>query len=126
MDEKIRSHKDLQVWQKAMVLVTEIYRLSENFPESEKFGLTSQIRRSAISIPSNIAEGFARKGNKELIQFLYISIGSLSELETQYEIAKNLNYIKEAKEITDKIIFIRIMLSNLIKSIKNKQQGDGK
>ena len=126
MDEKIRSHKDLQVWQEAMVLVTEIYRLSENFPESEKFGLTSQIRRSAISIPSNIAEGFARKGNKELIQFLYISIGSLSELETQYEIAKNLNYIKEAKEITDKIIFIRIMLSNLIKSIKNKQQGDGK
>lgn len=126
MDEKIRSHKDLQVWQKAMVLVTEIYRLSENFPESEKFGLTSQIRRSAISIPSNIAEGFARKGNKELIQFLYISIGSLSELETQYEIAKNLNYIKEAKEITDKIIFIRIMLSNLIKSIKNKQQGDGR
>ena len=109
MDEKIRSHKDLQVWQEAMVLVTEIYRLSENFPESEKFGLTSQIRRSAISIPSNIAEGFARKGNKELIQFLYISIGSLSELETQYEIAKNLNYIKEAKEITDKIIFIRIM-----------------
>ncbi|MCG7281484.1 four helix bundle protein [Chryseobacterium taklimakanense] len=126
MDEKIRSHKDLQVWQEAMVLVTEIYRLSENFPEFEKFGLTSQIRRSAISIPSNIAEGFARKGNKELIQFLYISIGSLSELETQYEIAKNLNYIKEAKEITDKIIFIRIMLSNLIKSIKNKQQGDGK
>ena len=126
MDEKIRSHKDLQVWQKAMVLVTEIYRLSENFPESEKFGLTSQIRRSAISIPSNIAEGFARKGNKELIQFLYISIGSLSELETQYEIAKNLNYIKQAKEITDKIIFIRIMLSNLIKSIKNKQQGDGR
>lgn len=126
MDEKIRSHKDLQVWQEAMVLVTEIYRLSENFPESEKFGLTSQIRRSAISIPSNIAEGFARKGNKELIQFLYISIGSLSELETQYEIAKNLNYIKEAKEITDKIIFIRIMLANLIKSIKNKQQGDGK
>ncbi|WP_262676559.1 four helix bundle protein [Chryseobacterium taklimakanense] len=109
-----------------MVLVTEIYSLSENFPESEKFGLTSQIRRSAISIPSNIAEGFARKGNKELIQFLYISIGSLSELETQYEIAKNLNYIKEAKEITDKIIFIRIMLSNLIKSIKNKQQGYGK
>lgn len=82
MDEKIRSHKDLQVWQEAMVLVTEIYRLSENFPESEKFGLTSQIRRSAISIPSNIAEGFAQKGNKELIQFLYISIGSLSELET--------------------------------------------
>lgn len=79
MDEKIRSHKDLQVWQKAMVLVTEIYRLSENFPESEKFGLTSQIRRSAISIPSNIAEGFARKGNKELIQFLYISIGSRSQ-----------------------------------------------
>lgn len=120
MNSDIRSHKDLKVWQESMDLVTEIYRLSDCFPENEKYGLTSQIRRCAISIPSNIAEGCARKGNRELLQFLYVSLGSLAELETQYEIAQNLKYIKESEEIRNKIIFIRIMLSNLIKSIKNK------
>ena len=120
MNSDIRSHKDLKVWQESMDLVTEIYRLSDCFPENEKYGLISQIRRCAISIPSNIAEGFARKGNRELLQFLYVSLGSLAELETQYEIAQNLNYINESEEIRNKIIFIRIMLSNLIKSIKNK------
>ena len=120
MNNDIRSHKDLKVWQESMDLVTEIYRISDFFPEKEKFGLTSQIRRCAISIPSNIAEGCARKGNRELLQFLYVSLGSLAELETQYEIAQNLKYIKESEEIRNKIIFIRIMLSNLIKSIKNK------
>ena len=118
--EKTKSHKDLKVWQESMDLVTEIYRISDCFPENEKFGLTSQIRRCAISIPSNIAEGCARKGNRELLQFLYVSLGSLAELETQYEIDQNLKYIKESEEIRNKIIFIRIMLSNLIKSIKNK------
>lgn len=120
MNDDIRSQKDLKVWQESMDLVTEIYRISDFFPENEKFGLTSQIRRCAISIPSNIAEGCARKGNRELLQFLYVSLGSLAELETQYEIAQNLKYIKESEEIRNKIIFIRIMLSNLIKSIKNK------
>lgn len=120
MNNDIRSHKDLKVWQESMDLVTEIYRISDFFPENEKFGLTSQIRRCAISIPSNIAEGCARIGNRELLQFLYVSLGSLAELETQYEIAQNLKYIKESEEIRNKIIFIRIMLSNLIKSIKNK------
>ena len=120
MNSDIRSHKDLKVWQESMDLVTEIYRLSDCFPENEKYGLISQIRRCAISIPSNIAEGCARKGNRELLQYLYVSLGSLAELETQYEIAQNLKYIKESEEIRNKIIFIRIMLSNLIKSIKNK------
>ena len=120
MNSDIRSHKDLKVWQESMDLVTEIYRLSDCFPENEKYGLISQIRRCAISIHSNIAEGCARKGNRELLQFLYVSLGSLAELETQYEIAQNLKYIKESEEIRNKIIFIRIMLSNLIKSIKNK------
>lgn len=120
MNNNIRSHKDLKVWQESMDLVTEIYRISDFFPENEKYGLISQIRRCAISIPSNIAEGCARKGNRELLQYLYISLGSLAELETQYEIAQNLNYINESEEIRNKIIFIRIMLSNLIKSIKNK------
>lgn len=77
-------HKDLDVWKKSMDLVESIYKITQIFPDSEKFGLTTQMRRAVVSIPSNIAEGSARKGDKELIQFLHIAIGSLSELETQY------------------------------------------
>ena len=80
-------HKDLEVWKKSMDLVESIYTLTQRFPEAEKFGLTSQMRRSAVSIPSNIAEGAARKGDKEFLHFLPIALGSLSELETQYLIA---------------------------------------
>ena len=92
-------HKDLEVWKKGMSLVEVIYKISSKFPESEKFGLTSQIRRSAISIPSNIAEGSARKSDKELLQFISIALGSLSELETQYIIAIRLGFITENNEI---------------------------
>jgi len=88
------NHKDLDVWKKSMDLVETIYRLTLKFPDAEKFGLTSQMRRAAVSIPSNIAEGSARKGDKELIHFLHIALGSLSELETQYLIAIKLEFIK--------------------------------
>jgi four helix bundle protein len=75
-------HKDLDVWKRSMDLVVKVYQITKLFPDTEKYGLSSQMRRAAVSIPSNIAEGAARKGDKEFIQFLYISIGSLSELET--------------------------------------------
>jgi four helix bundle protein len=75
-------HKDLDVWKRSMDLVVKVYQITKLFPDTEKYGLTSQMRRAAVSIPSNITEGAARKGDKEFIQFLYISIGSLSELET--------------------------------------------
>ncbi|WP_413999269.1 four helix bundle protein [Flavobacterium sp. W1B] len=88
-------HKDLDVWKKSMDLVESIYKLTQKFPEVEKFGLTSQMRRAAVSIPSNIAEGAALKGNKELLQFLYIAIGSISELETQYLIAIRLDFVEK-------------------------------
>jgi four helix bundle protein len=78
-----------------MVLVTKIYTVTNNFPKEEVFGLTSQIKRSAISIPSNIAEGLGRESSKELLRFLKISIGSLFELQTQLEIAKNIIYLDE-------------------------------
>jgi four helix bundle protein len=77
------NHKDLDVWKKSMNLVVLIYDITSKFPSDERFGLTSQMRRAAVSIPSNIAEGAARKGDKEFIQFLMIALGSLSELETQ-------------------------------------------
>ncbi|WP_278555103.1 four helix bundle protein [Elizabethkingia bruuniana] len=116
----IKSHKDLKVWQESMDLITDIYELVQNFPAEEKYNLTSQIKRSAVSIPSNIAEGAGRKYNLEFIQLLNIASGSLSELETQLEIAVRLKFITENEELFKKIIFIRIMITNLKKSLVNK------
>ena len=87
--------RDLLIWQKSMVLVTEIYTLSNNFPKEEIYALTSQLRRSAISIPSNIAEDQGRNGNKDYLKFLNIAVASLFELQTQLEIAFNLKYINQ-------------------------------
>lgn len=85
--DKIKSHKDLKVWQEFMDLVVKIYDITEQFPSNEAFGSTSQLRRASVSIPSNIAEGAGRKGGKEFSRFLFIALGSLSEVETQIEIA---------------------------------------
>ncbi len=116
----MKSHKELSLYQKAMDFVTEIYLVTKSFPESEKYGLSSQMRRAAVSIPSNIAEGAARRTTKEFIQFLYIALGSSAELETQIEIAKRLNMING----TDKLNFMNYeimnMLSGLIKSLNSK------
>lgn len=87
--------RDLLIWQKSMQLVTEIYTLSNNFPQTETYSLTSQLRRSAISIPSNIAEGYGRNGKKDYLKFLNIAVASLFEMQTQIEIAYNLKYINQ-------------------------------
>jgi four helix bundle protein len=87
--------KDLLIWQKAMNLVTDIYKSTKSFPKDELFGLTSQIRRSSISIPSNIAEGYGRQGKNDYLKFLNISLSSLFEMQTQIEIAKNIDYLNE-------------------------------
>jgi four helix bundle protein len=119
-DGNIKTHKDLDVWNKAMELVEKIYHITSEFPKEEQFGLTSQIRRSAISIPSNIAEGAARNSNKEFIQFLYVAIGSLSEVETQLLLAKRLTFINENK-LLNEIESIRRMLLGLIKFLKRNK-----
>lgn len=93
------THKDLEVWKKSIEFVTEIYKITESFPEKEKFEITLQLRRSAISIPSNIAEGAARASDKEFKQFLYVALGSLSELETQLIISINIEYLKTNNEV---------------------------
>lgn len=90
MDTRLKSHKELIVWQKSIRLVKEIYILTGNFPQNEIYGLISQMRRAAVSIPSNIAEGYSRKNIKEYLQFLRISYGSGAELETQIIITKDL------------------------------------
>ena len=104
------NHKNLDVWIKSMDLVETIYKLTQTFPDAEKFGLTSQMRRSAVSIPSNIAEGSARKGDKELIHFLHIALGSLSELETQYEIAIRINYTIKEESLENQINDVKKLL----------------
>jgi len=87
------SYRDLIVWQKGMELVTEVYRLSKTFPKDELYGLTSQLRRCAVSVPSNIAEGHARNSSGDYARFLRVACGSLYELETQIEVARNLGYL---------------------------------
>jgi len=95
MSDIVRTHKDLKIWQRSVALVTRVYKLTENFPKSEMWGLTNQIRRAAVSVPSNLAEGSGRMFPKELVQFLHIALGSLAELETQFIIAQNLGFINE-------------------------------
>jgi four helix bundle protein len=113
------THIDLEVWKRSIKLVTNVYKETRNFPKEEVYGLTSQIRRSAVSIPSNIAEGAARRNKTEFRQFLYIALGSASELETQFIIAKELFYIEEVvvTQLLEEIKSIGKMIIGLIKSL---------
>lgn len=115
----ICTHRNLDVWKKSIDFVTIIYKATESFPKSEIYGLTSQIRRSAVSIPSNIAEGATRKSKIEFKQFLYIALSSSAELETQLIIANNLNYINEHEfeSLLEKLYAISRMTQGLIKTI---------
>jgi len=114
-------HKELDVWKESIEFVVEIYKITGTFPKEELYGLISQIRRSSISIPSNIAEGSARNSDKEFIQFLYISLGSMAELETQIIISKELNYINDITSVINRINKIKQMILGLIKYLKKKQ-----
>ncbi|MCX6722853.1 MAG: four helix bundle protein [Candidatus Staskawiczbacteria bacterium] len=115
----LKSYKELIVWQKSIELVKEIYKITNEFPKSEIYGLSSQMQRAVISIPSNIAEGYSRKNLKEYIQFLHIAYGSSAELETQLIISKelyqNINY-KNAELFLEEILK---MLNTMIIKLKN-------
>ena len=114
-----RKYTNLDVWKEARLLVTEIYAVSKNFPKDEQFGLITQLRRCAISIPSNIAEGCGRKSNKEFYQYLNISLGSSFELETQLILAKEFGYISEMSfaPLQLQIIEVQRMLAGLQRSL---------
>ncbi len=116
----IRSFKDLIVWQRSMDLAVRIYRITQKLPASEQFGLTSQLRRAAVSIPSNIAEGYGRQSPGYYRQFLSISRGSLMELETQIDICERLEYLAQSdtEDIFKEITEISKMLTSLISKIK--------
>lgn len=115
----MKSHKDLLVWQKSIALVSLVYQASKSFPADEIYGLTNQIRRAAVSVPSNIAEGAGRGTSKEFGHFLSISQGSLAELETQLVIARNLDYLVDIETLLTEIEQIRRMLIGLNRKLKN-------
>jgi four helix bundle protein len=116
----IGSFKDLKVWQKAYKLALDLYKWTGNFPEVERFGLTGQIRRAAVSVPSNIAEGYARAQTGDYLRFLYIVYGSLAELETQLMLAQDLGYgdISACNRLMANCKEVERMLSKLMKAIK--------
>jgi four helix bundle protein len=120
----VRTFQDLVVWQKAITLVTEIYRVTQKFPKEEIFGLISQLRRAAVSVPSNIAEGQGRLSEKEFRQFLGNARGSLSELETQIIIAKNLGYLADPDfdNLSTIISEVGRVLNGLISSVISEKR----
>lgn len=124
----IKSYKDLDVWQKGIGLVKEIYLVTQDFPKEEMYGLISQLRRSAVSVPSNIAEGFMRQYTNEMVQFLYIALGSCGELDTQLRVAKELDYVNDDTNlrIQEEVDHIARMTRNLIKSLKTKRDTNSK
>ncbi len=116
---KIKSFRDLDVWKLGKEIVLDIYKATKSFPREELYGLSAQIRRAAVSVPSNVAEGFNRRHNKEYRQVLYIALGSCAELETQLEVCRELKYLftKDGQSILEKLDHESRMLQNLIKKL---------
>lgn len=113
-------HKELDVWRKSIELVETIYKISAEFPTSEIYGLTNQIRRASVSISSNIAEGAGRNSDKELLYFLNVALGSLAEVETQVEIALRLNFISSADTTFEQITEVRKLIIGFRNYISKK------
>lgn len=117
----MRTHKDLEVWKLGIGIAGDIYQLTENYPKNEIFGITSQMRRAAVSISANIAEGAARQSKKEFKHFLYIALGSASELDTLIEVCREINLQNDISlnKIQDKLTIISKMINRLIKSLNS-------
>jgi four helix bundle protein len=120
-------HKDLDAWKQAMLLVEDVYKVAAGFPKEEIYGLTAQMRRSAVSVPSNLSEGAARKSDKELNNFLSISLGSLAELETQLLIASRLGYAN-VEAVLERVNRVRALILGLRNHVRRKKRetGDGR
>ena len=118
----MRPHRTLEAWKKAMDLVVDVYRVTDSFPKEEKFGLTSQIRRAAVSIPANIAEGAGRQSDKEFVYFLAIAQGSASELETELLIGNRLGYIDDSNvvEYCSSLDHVGRLITGLTKHLKGR------
>ncbi len=120
------SHKDLKVWRQGIELTKIVYQLTATFPESEKYGLVSQMRRAAVSIPSNIAEGAARHSKKEFAQFLYIAMGSCAELDTQLIVSEELDFVsfESAQQAVQLIEEVKRMIQGLINYNNTKERTE--
>jgi four helix bundle protein len=120
------SHRDLIAWQKAMALVTEVYRATAGFPSREMYGLTRQVREAAVSVPSNIAEGKGRQTKRDYAQFLYRARGSLLEVETQLEVGRNLGYIEELTFVAlfEQAAEVGRILNGLIANVRRQMDGE--
>jgi len=125
MNKSFKSYRDLEVWQKGMLLAKEIYQATNNFPDVEKFGLVNQMRRAAVSIPSNIAEGHARSSTNEFIRFISIALGSVAELETQIILSVELEYLQEniRENFLGLLDTIGKMLRGLCKSLERRRNS---
>ena len=121
----IRDYRDLEVWQKAIDLVVESYKITKAFPSEERYGLTAQLRRAAVSVPSNIAEGRGRFGLGGFLYHLSVANGSLVELETQFHIADRLGYLKsdEARAVLSRTAEVRRLLAGLVRALRMKKKG---
>jgi len=115
-----RAHHDLKAWQEGMHLVEVVYRETSKFPDYERFGLISQMQRAAVSVPSNIAEGAGRGGDKEFLRYLGIARGSLCELETQFMIARRLGYISNMESVTNHMDMLFGLIGGLMNSLRNR------
>jgi four helix bundle protein len=117
----MKTHKDLDVWKKSMELVTRLYKATTGFPQHELYGMVGQLRRASVSVPVNLAEGAGRNHRKEFIQFIGISMGSASELETLLLISRNLNYLSNEvySELNAELEIIMKMLTNLLRSLSS-------
>ena len=125
---KVTSYKDLEVWRKGIEIVDRVYTITNGFPETERYGLVTQMQRAAVSIPSNIAEGFARQHVGEYRQFLYVSLGSCAELETQLHIAQRREYAskEDVANVEEMLDHESRMLMSLIKRLAAKQTNRGR
>ena len=122
-----KSYRDLLVWRKAIALVPEVYTVSRGFPDAERFGLTAQLRRAAVSVPSNIAEGQGRRRPGEFQHFLHIALGSLAEVDTQLEIAFSREFASAGavRTLQARVVEIREMISGLQSALERMQEDDG-
>ena len=118
----VSSYQDLEIWKRSIYLVEQVYMLVKQLPREETYALSDQMRRAAVSIPSNIAEGASRNSTKEYIQFLYIALGSAAELETQLIIGERIGYFRAINAIKQSVVEIKKMLHGLISSLKRKER----
>ena len=122
--QKVATHRDLLAWQRAILLVRTVYEITDQFPDFERFELSKQIRRAAVSVPSNIAEGAARASRREFARFVGIARGSLSELETQLIVGEMLGYLHNARPIMDEVDSLKKLLNGLHRSLRSKYNQD--